>query len=42
MIVAVDASVVVKWFFPDPGKEPHVDRALRLMEGIRDGEVAPL
>jgi predicted nucleic acid-binding protein len=42
VIAAVDASVVVKWFFPEPEKEPHVDRALRLLEGIRNGEVEPL
>ncbi len=42
MNVVVDASVVLKWLLPDPGAEPEVDRALLLLEDVRDGNVAPL
>lgn len=42
MITVIDASVVVKWFFPDPAVEPHSDRALRLLKQIREGGVEPL
>jgi len=37
--VVVDASVAVKWIFPDPAVEPHADRAVALLERIRDGDV---
>ncbi len=42
MIVVIDASVIVKWFFPDPIREPDSDRALAVLEAIRAGTVAPL
>ena len=42
MIAVIDASVIVKWFFPDPAREPHSDRALTLLEGVREGQVEPL
>lgn len=42
MNVVVDASVVVKWLLPDPEAEPDMDRALALLEDVRDGNVTPL
>jgi predicted nucleic acid-binding protein len=42
VIVVIDASVIVKWFFPDPAREPHGDRALNVLEGVREGQVEPL
>jgi predicted nucleic acid-binding protein len=37
--LVVDASVIVKWVLPDPEQEPHVDRALALLDEIRTGRV---
>ena len=37
--VVVDASVVVKWIFPDPRREPHAGCALTLLEDIRADRV---
>jgi predicted nucleic acid-binding protein len=31
----IDASVIVKWFLPDPKQEPHVDQALALLEDLK-------
>ncbi len=42
MNLVVDASVVVKWALPDPAQEPDSDRALALLEEIRNGRLAPL
>lgn len=42
MIAVLDASVIVKWIFPDPVREPHSDRALSVLEDIRTGDVEPL
>lgn len=42
MIAVIDASVIVKWFFPDQAREPHSDRALTVLEGVREGHVEPL
>lgn len=39
MRLVIDASVAVKWVFPDPAVEPHADRAVTLLERIRDGDV---
>lgn len=39
MKLVVDASVIVKWVLPDPEQEPHVDRALSLLDEIRAGKV---
>ena len=39
MRLVIDASVAVKWVFPDPVVEPHADRAVTLLERIRDGDV---
>jgi len=36
----VDASVIVKWIFPQRPKEADGERALALLEAIRRGEVA--
>jgi predicted nucleic acid-binding protein len=37
--LVVDASVVVKWILPDRDDEADVDRALDVLQAIRDGEV---
>ncbi|MFQ5661394.1 MAG: type II toxin-antitoxin system VapC family toxin [Gammaproteobacteria bacterium] len=42
MIVVLDASVIVKWFFPDPAEEPHSKQALTALEAVRDGNLEPL
>lgn len=39
MRVVVDASVAVKWVFPDPAVEPPTDRAVALLERIRNRDV---
>ena len=38
--VVVDASVVVKWIFPDRAEESNTAEALSLLEDIRAGKVA--
>lgn len=40
--VVVDASVIVKWVFPGSENEEHVEQALELLAGIRDGKVVLL
>jgi predicted nucleic acid-binding protein len=42
MIAVLDASVVVKWLFPDPAREPHAEHALSVLEAIRTGRIEPL
>lgn len=42
MIAVIDASVIVKWFFPDPVREPDSDHALAVLEAVRKGNVEPL
>lgn len=42
MIVVVDASVIVKWIFQDPVREPDSDRALAVLEGVRRGAMEPM
>lgn len=39
MILVVDASVALKWFFHVPGSEPDRDRALALLRGVDDASV---
>lgn len=39
MKLVVDASVIVKWALPDPEQEPHVDRALALLDEIQAGKI---
>ena len=39
MNVVVDASVIVKWIFPESEAEEHVEQALELLAGIQDGKV---
>lgn len=41
-LVVIDASVVIKWLFPDPAVEPAADPAVALLEDIRRGSVEPL
>ena len=38
--VVVDASVVVKWLFPDPEDEADAQQALALLERVKTGRVA--
>jgi predicted nucleic acid-binding protein len=41
--VVIDASVVVKWVLPEPERENHVERALRLLGGdLQDGRIEVL
>jgi predicted nucleic acid-binding protein len=35
MRVVLDASVAVKWVIRNPGTEPHLDKALALLQAIR-------
>lgn len=42
MRVVVDASVAVKWIFPDPEVEPDADRALDLLAAIQLGAAEPI
>ncbi|MBK1630307.1 hypothetical protein CKO31_06005 [Thiohalocapsa halophila] len=39
MRAVIDASVAVKWVFPDPLVEPHADRAVEVLEAIRQGRL---
>lgn len=42
MIAVLDASVIVKWLFPDPVREPHAEQALSMLEAIRNGRIEPV
>lgn len=42
MIAVLDASVIVKWIIPNPLREPNTDRALAVLEAIRDGRLEVL
>lgn len=39
MRLVIDASVAVKWVFPDPAVEPDADRALAVLRAVREGTV---
>lgn len=39
MKLVADASVIVKWALPDLDQEPHVDRALALLDEVRAGKI---
>lgn len=39
MILVVDASVVVKWFFREPATEEHAEHALHVLQSVRAGTV---
>lgn len=39
MIVVVDASVALKWFFRERPDEGHIDRALAMLGGVRAGQI---
>lgn len=39
MILVLDASVVVKWFFRDPAAEDHGELALSVLQSVRAGTV---
>lgn len=36
----LDASVVVKWIFPERPDEPGADRALAILAGLHDSDIA--
>ena len=42
MNLVVDASVVVKWVFPEEESEENVEEALAILQAIRSGEVSLL
>lgn len=42
MILVVDASVIVKWFFRDPATEEHAEHALFVLQSVRAGTVEVL
>ncbi|WAR43349.1 type II toxin-antitoxin system VapC family toxin [Methylomonas rapida] len=39
MILVVDASVALKWFFQDRENEADCDRALTLLDGVDEGRI---
>lgn len=39
MRLVVDASVAVKWVFPDSATGPNADRAVELLNAVRDSRV---
>lgn len=39
MILVLDASVVIKWFFRDDPKEQHSQQALEILQAVASGEV---
>lgn len=40
--LVLDASVVVKWVFPDPSIESHATRAMEVLQGLKSGEITVL
>ncbi|MGQ0657254.1 MAG: type II toxin-antitoxin system VapC family toxin [Chromatiales bacterium] len=42
MITVIDASVIVKWFFPDPVRESDSNHALAVLKAIRERKAEPL
>ena len=42
MRVVIDASVIVKWIFADSSTEPDIDRAVALLEAVREDRVSPV
>lgn len=39
MILVLDASVVIKWFFRNHPEELHAQQALQILRAVSDGEV---
>ncbi len=39
MILVLDASVVIKWFFRDEPNEQHTEQALQILNAVGTGEV---
>ena len=39
MTVVLDASVILKWLFEDPTKEPDTEKALALIEAVTHGKL---
>lgn len=42
MNLVVDASVVIKWVFPESGSEENVEEALAILQAVHRGEVSIL
>jgi len=42
VITVIDASVIVKWFFPDPVRESGSNHPLAVLKAVREGRVEPL
>lgn len=42
MNLVIDASVAVKWFFPEPSVEPDADEAVAILQRIGAGTIEPL
>ncbi len=42
MKLVIDASVSVKWFFPDPETESHAEAAIALLQALGNGAVSAL
>ena len=40
--LVLDASVIVKWIFPDDRKESNVAQALSILQGIKEGTIRVL
>jgi predicted nucleic acid-binding protein len=40
--VVLDASVIVKWIFPDQAREAHAERALDLLHAVHAGRLSVL
>ncbi len=38
--VVLDASVIVKWAFPDRAREAHAERALNLLQAVHAGRLS--
>ena len=39
MIVVLDASVILKWLFEDPAREPDTEKAMALVEAVVSGRL---
>lgn len=39
MTLVLDASVLVKWLIPNPEREPNLERALAIMNGVQAGTI---
>ncbi len=42
MKVVIDASVTIKWFFPENNEEEDADKAIQVFEAIQDFRLSPV